>query len=120
MLTEKFKLIDFWVNVVLIVLSVTNALIVGFDDFLENGFLSGYFIVGGWQIISMIVHVITKSNFRKYNARFVYTCIAFFAVVTIPGSFWILFIIAPFMAIFYTVICYSEVYNKKINHHENG
>ncbi len=110
---RQFKIFDFWINIGLITSSVTISMLEGAEDFLHNSFLLGYFIVGGWQVISMLVHVFNRCFTYKWGARYIYHWITLIALVTMPaGSFWILFIAAPFMAIFYTWLCYRETYIK--------
>lgn len=109
---KQFKIIDFWINLGLIISSTIISMIEGPAGFLRNDFLLGYFIVGGWQVISMLVHTYNKCFTKKGGARHIYHWITFIAVITMPGSFWVLFWIAPFMAIYYTWLCYYETYVK--------
>ena len=111
---RQFKILDFWINIGLIISSFTISMLEGGEDFLHNGFLIGYFIVGGWQVISMVVHTYNRCFTYKWGARYIYHWITLIAVVTIPGSFWVLFIAAPFMAIFYIWLCYRETYIKML------
>ena len=70
---------------------------------------SGNVIVGGWQVIRMLIHAMNKWFTAKYSARHIYHWIMFIAVITMPiGSFWILLLTAPFMALFYTGLCVVE------------
>jgi hypothetical protein len=81
---------------------------------MDNTFLLGYFIVGGWQVISMLIHVYNKSFIQKKGTRYVYHWITLLSLITMPvGSFLILLFTAPFMAVFYTYLCFDEV--KKMN-----
>ncbi len=110
---QQFKVIDFWVNTGLIISFIIIGILEGTDDFLSNGFLTGYFVVGGWQVISMLVHAYNRCFTNRRGARYIYHWITFIAVGTMPaGSFWILFIAAPFMAVYYTYLCYKETYIK--------
>jgi hypothetical protein len=69
-----------------------------------------YFILGAWQTISMLIHAINNWHTRKWSTRYTYHWIAFVSIITLPvGSYWILAFIAPFMAIFYTGLCFVEV-----------
>jgi hypothetical protein len=111
---KKFKVFDVWFNVGLIVI-FTITTILSASDFLDDDlFFLGYFIVGGWQVISMIVHLINKQDLLfNYQSRIVYNWITLISIISMPfGGFWILFFIAPFMAIFYTILCYRETYIK--------
>lgn len=105
---KKFKIIDLWISIVLITGFAIASLINR-----DYTFIIGYFVVGGWQVISMIVHAVDRCFTEKRGARYVYHWITFISVVTMPlGSFWILLFTAPFMAVYYTWLCYNEVYVK--------
>lgn len=106
---KTFKIIDMWISILLIIGFATNCLVK--MDIVD--LLVGYFVVGGWQVISMLVHVFTGTFIYTLGARSVYHWITLFSVVTIPiGSMWILLFTAPFMAVYYTWLCYHEVYVK--------
>jgi hypothetical protein len=105
---KTFKLIDFWVSTGLIlsfsVLSIFTQ---------DHIFITGYFVVGAWQVISMLAHVFSRTFTQPWGARSIYHWITLLVLVTMPlGSFWILLFTAPFMAVYYTWICYREVYVK--------
>jgi len=110
---KKFKVIDFWISAGLIIASAIIGILEGFEDFLSNYFLMGYFVVGAWQVISMLVHAFYKCFTKRGGARYIYHWITFISVVTMPGSFWVLLYIAPFMAVYYAGLCYAEV--RKMN-----
>ncbi len=102
---KKFKKIDTWISILLIT-GFAMATIIKRD----SSFIIGYFVVGSWQVISMLVHVYNHSFTEKKSSRYIYHWIVFIAVITIPvGSFFILLFTAPFMAIFYTWLCFDEV-----------
>ncbi|HEY6502499.1 MAG TPA: hypothetical protein VIZ28_00870 [Chitinophagaceae bacterium] len=104
---KVFKIIDATISLALIlVLSIWYLQDPSFDSLIES-----YLITGGWQLISMFVHAIGKWFTKKWGVRYVYHWIALISVVTMPmGSIWILAFTAPFMAIFYTCLCYYEVF----------
>jgi hypothetical protein len=105
---KKFKIIDYWISMVLIVLFTIISLVAWDIEWL----ITAYLVVGGWQVVSMLVHVLTAS-FMGHTLRMIYHIITLVALATIPlGSFWILFFAAPFMAIFYTWLCWYEVHEK--------
>lgn len=105
---KTFKLVDFWVSAGLI---LVFAVLSVFKH--DETFMVGYFVVGTWQVISMLVHVFTKTFTHRPGARYAYNWITLISVVTMPlGSFWILLFTAPFMAVYYTWICYREVFVK--------
>lgn len=97
---------------------ISIGLITGFTiaSFMKQGdtFLVGYFVVGGWQVISMIAHALMRCFTEGRSVRFIYHWITTISLLTMPlGSFWILMFAAPVMAVFYTWLCYDEV--KKMN-----
>jgi hypothetical protein len=105
---KKFKIIDFWISIVLIMIFTMVSIING--DFT---FLIGYLVVGAWQVISMIVHIYAGLFIHKAGARYIYHWITLIALITIPiGSYLILLFTAPFMAVYYTYLCYRETYVK--------
>ena len=107
---KKFKTIDCWISVVLILFFAGASIADRNSRGLNNTLINGYFIVGSWHIISMITHILSGTFIYKNGVRYYYHWISFVAVITIPlGSFWILYLLAPFMAVFYTWICYNEV-----------
>lgn len=102
---KKFKKIDTWINITLItafaIASIINK---------DYTFLIGYCVVGGWQVISMLVHIFYRRALQLSRVRSVYHIITLIAVATMPvGSIFILLFTAPFMAIFYTWLCFDEV-----------
>ena len=105
---KKFKIIDAWISAVLI---AVFALIYLFSW--NFGYvIAGFFVVGGWQLISMIIHAwnhwfTPAGSARKYYHWFAAACLFF-----IPVSFAALVFMAPFMALYYTWICYEEVHVK--------
>ena len=106
---KKFKEVDTWISIILItgfaIATITNR---------DYTFLLGYFVVGAWQVISMLVHVYYHSFTQKGGIRRNYNWITLISLITMPiGSFWILLFTAPFMAVFYTWLCYDEV--RKMN-----
>ncbi len=105
---KKYKTIDLFINIALIICFAVYWLIQQDDSF----FLA-YFVVGGWQVISMIFHTWHKCFTHKKGSRYIYNWITLVTLATLPlGSYWILLFTAPFMAIYYTYLCYREVYVK--------
>jgi hypothetical protein len=109
---KTFKLIDLVLNIVLI-LFFTILSLVKYDI----TFIYGYFIVGGWQVISMLVHQFAGWFTRKGNARNTYFTITLIIILTgllalmIPIFLFIYYVLlfaAPGLAVAYTLICYDE------------
>jgi len=112
---RTFKTIDAWISLGLI---IAFTFLVIFTDkgfgLPGNMLFTGYFVVGGWQVISMLVHVYYHSFTKKGSIRNIYHWITFVSLITMPaGSFWILYFAAPFMAVFYNCLCFAEV--RKMN-----
>jgi len=112
---KKFKKIDAYISLSLIVFFIIS-ISLNFqpgDGLVQDHILLSYFVIGGWQVISMLVHAITGTFVYGGGIRYIYHWITFIAVVTMPaGSVWILIFTAPFMAVFYTWLCFQEVYVK--------
>lgn len=109
---KKFKIYDAWISTGLII-SFTSLFFLDAKGAFAVLF-SGYFVVGAWQVISMLVHVFNKRTLPVSRLRSGYHLIALVAVATMPvGSFFLLLYVAPVMAVFYTWLCFSEV--KKLN-----
>ncbi len=105
MIMKKFKKIDGWVSVILII-GFAIAQIIR-QDFT---FIIGYFVVGAWQVFSMLVHAYHRLFTRKGSRRHVYHWVTVVSLATMPvGSYWILAFTAPFMAVYYTWLCFDEL-----------
>ena len=114
---KKFKMIDTWISFGLIIIFTLLSLIK-----LDYTFLIGYCTVGGWQMISMIIHAINGwFTHRKAGRYYYHLSVAVLAALTLLGLLvypvlWAVIVVllfaAPFMAIYYTWLCYEEVYVK--------
>jgi undecaprenyl pyrophosphate phosphatase UppP len=115
---KTFKIIDTYMSIVLIGISI----IIGITNYQVDWFIASYFAVGGWQVISMIVHEVSKTFVHPKSTRRLYHYIVLVVISTILLGLvldntvlmllYILLFVAPFMAIFYTIICYNETFNK--------
>ncbi|MCG2616464.1 hypothetical protein LZZ85_19345 [Terrimonas sp. NA20] len=63
---KLFKKIDFWIQVILIAGSLI------FIAFEPSDFITTYFIVGGWQLFSCIIHVSLTGHFISHRWRTLY------------------------------------------------
>mgnify|MGYP003507184520 CR=1 FL=1 len=116
---KTFKQIDIAVSIALITGFFIAALIRA-----DETFIIGYFVTGGWQVISMLVHAADGTFAGKGTARYNYH----WSVVIIIGIVlfaWaiqiqpllviafvlasILVFIAPLMAIYYSWLCWAEL-----------
>ena len=114
---KRFKKMDFEINVILIVICTAFA-------FLKGGasFFIGYFVVGAWQLISMLVHYYNDWFCERGGKRRNYqTTVIVILVSTVVGFIIspiimivavVLLFAAPVMAVYYTWICYEETYKK--------
>ncbi len=114
---KKFKTFDAWFSIILIVAFTIYSFVK-----LDYTFLIGYCVVGSWQMISIIIHALNGwFTFRKagrFNYHFIVavlatlTLIGFVAYPVLWAVMVLLLFAAPFMAIYYTWLCYDEVYVK--------
>lgn len=110
---KKFKTCDAWISAGLIISFLIINIITKPGSLIDTSILYGYFVVGGWQVISMLVHAYAGCFTKKWRARYIYHWLTFISLITLPVSFWILALTAPFMAVFYTGLCFSEI--RKMN-----
>ena len=110
---KQFKIVDVVISVLLILFFIITFALEDSRGIFGDRLFTAYFVTGGWQVISMLVHIITGTFTYKWGARHIYHWITLISLITIPiGSFWILLFTAPFMAVFYTWLCFREVYVK--------
>ncbi|MBS1495261.1 MAG: hypothetical protein JSU03_01415 [Bacteroidetes bacterium] len=116
---KNFKFFDTWMSIILITVFLIASVIN-----MDETFIYGYFVVGGWQIISMVIHAINGWFTAKGSIRILYHwVVAIVIALTILGllvypilylMLFILLFAAPIMAIVYTTICYDETYRKMV------
>lgn len=114
---KKFKQIDFIISMTLMTSFVLLAFIRR-----DGSIMLGYFVVGGWQVASMIVHEINKWFVPAGGRRRVYHYVVLGVIIAallgamLPALLmlvaYLMLFAAPFMAIFYTYLCYNETYVK--------
>jgi hypothetical protein len=110
---KSFKIADCWISAIWITGFAVASIFYAKKHIVNETLVEGYFVVGCWQCISMIVHTIKGYFTQKGSVRYVYHCISLISVITLPvGSYYILYLAAPFMAIFYTWLCYHETFIK--------
>ena len=111
---KQFKIIDFWVSVGLIVSYLIIYILEPKTSIIKNAFLiQGYFIIGLWQLISMITHFLNRKVFYLSPMRIMYNWLIIICITTMPMGLLvptILLFATPLMAIFYTGICGFEVF----------
>lgn len=113
-----FKKIDVYGQILLIIGFVMWGLIA--QSFV---FVYGYFIVGGWQLLSMSMHYGGMGNMpvvkaRNYYQKLIFILLIALIVFCIGGAFsrslgynflFVLLITSPFIAIWYAWMSYKEL-----------
>jgi hypothetical protein len=115
---KTFKQIDIAISIALIIGFFIAAVIRQ-----DETFIIGYFVTGGWQVISMIVHAAEGTFAGKGTMRYNYHW-AVAGIISIALCAWatqiqpllviafvmiaILVFIAPLMAICYSWLCWNE------------
>jgi hypothetical protein len=119
---KTYKQIDFWGSIILIIGSIAATFI--WSNFI---YIIGYFIVGAWQLLSIIVHEINHWFIRKGGNRRLYHKIVLsiflsliaglcICLVSSLGYSFVLIIlslllcISPILAVCYIIICYNELF----------
>ncbi len=114
---RKYKKIDLLVSCLLIPGFTISSLIRS-----DHTYFIGYFVVGGWQLCSMTVHFMNNWFMKKGSRRnlyhwivlwiFIFTFIGFLFQPLLMIMLFLLLFTAPFMAVYYTWLCYDEIYIK--------
>ena len=109
---KLFKQADLYINCVLLV-------ILGFLVLMNQLLITkAYFIIGGWQVFSMIIHILNGWFMKKGGARAVYhRTVAIILLMVLISQLWYPFLFiffflligSPVLAIIYTMICYDEL-----------
>ena len=110
---KTFKQFDLIFSIILIILFALLTAIM--QDLV---FMVGYFVVGGWQLISMIAHAANGWFTSKGSARYIYhrvvgvllvlTVICFAIPSLLMCMMFFMLFAAPPMALIYAVICRNE------------
>jgi hypothetical protein len=112
---KTFKQIDLVISITLIA-GFFIAALVKQDEIL----IIGYFVTGGWQVISMIVHAVDGTfagkGTARYNYHWVVAIVIGIALLSLVLKvepllmiFFVLVFIAPVMAIYYSSLCGNEL-----------
>lgn len=115
---KAFARLDVIIQVILIISGLALGLAVMTNSIHSDYMFFPYFLVGGWQIFSVIVHLVGEGT-RIRQLRKIYLGILLFVIlallislVTKEGIIYALFgllIFSPFMAFFYLFTCYKEL-----------
>ncbi|AXY77506.1 hypothetical protein D3H65_27525 [Paraflavitalea soli] len=112
---KSFKSIDCAIQGVLIVLGFMMGLWSG-EMLSDMTFFTGYFLVGGWQLISVIVHFFYDPPYKTLMRRiYLYTLgvVILALVVSLPADgiitmLFVLLFFSPIMAVYYLITCIRE------------
>ncbi|MEO7922679.1 MAG: hypothetical protein ABIR30_03315 [Chitinophagaceae bacterium] len=111
---RAFKLADTWISGLLILLFGCLTLLHSSWHYL----IKGYFIVGAWQVISMLIHAFngwftqkgsTRRNYHWLVSIVIAMALLAFAVHPFAIIYLVMLFAAPFMALGYTIICHNEL-----------
>lgn len=109
---KTFKLIEFYLNILLIA-----AFAISYFLNPDGGILfTSYFTVGAVQLFSMILHAFKRWFTGKKSFRLYYHWLVFILLLLIPTGLGlhILLYASPFLASFYTYICWRELQYVKL------
>ncbi len=104
---KTFKLIEFYVNVLLIA-----AFTISYFIRREGSMLFiGYFTVGSVQLFSMILHAVKRwfTGTKSFRLYYHWLVALLLALTPFGIGLYILLYASPFLAIFYTYICWREL-----------
>lgn len=123
---KTYKLIDLWGNLA-IILPIIMVSIYRIDASVLFVF---YWLIGGWHLLSCIVHFVLKPKYIASPLRKVYEAILLmiiflvvicwgFEALQVDNPLWYALalggiFISPFLAIFYVILCYKEVYTYNV------
>ncbi|HNP21421.1 MAG TPA: hypothetical protein PKM63_09985 [Panacibacter sp.] len=110
---KNFKLVDFGVQILIILICIIAIVMDQID------FYRAYFIAGGSQLLSMLLHECLRYFTTKGTQRRVYHnicyilcgCMLLTPLVYVTGVVFIpLLFAAPLMALYYLHLCYKETF----------
>lgn len=121
---KDFKTLDLTIQAVLIL----AALIVDLIWQHSGSIIVSYLVVGGWQIMSMVVHWVEHYDLRRWSHRTVHTAsmvaLVLLAILGIMHSQLIILLLmgllvgAPLLAIWYFLLCFLEL--KQLNRRDGA
>ena len=118
---KAFARLDVAIQVILIIIGIAIGLAVASNSIQSDYMFVPYFLVGGWQIFSVIVHLVGE-GFRFGHMRKIYLLtlllVLVILIISTPTGAIIyalmgLLFFSPLMAIFYLATCYKELQQYK-------
>ncbi|QEC42219.1 hypothetical protein [Pseudobacter ginsenosidimutans] len=119
---KAFARLDVAIQVILIIIGISIGLAVASNSIQSDYMFVPYFLVGGWQIFSVIVHLVGE-GFRFGTMRKIYLVtlllVLVILIISVPTEAIIyslmgLLFFSPLMAIFYLATCYKELQQYKL------
>lgn len=107
-----------------IVIQSTALVIIGASWFFDSdlAMMSFFLGIGGWQLISMTIHLVQQWN-QGFLGRRIYQyallsliLIFLISLVNATVMVWVLYLllfITPLLAFYYLIICYIEIFRRK-------
>ena len=114
---KAFKIIDFLLQVVLIVVGIVMIVFFGGMNLERIDFFIGYFLIGAWQISSVVVHFFYQAPYETHMRKLYLFALAVVTIFVVLAVFIdriflftaeILLFFSPVMALYYLVVCFVE------------
>jgi hypothetical protein len=106
------------VDCVIQIITIAAGLVMAFAarEVLNETFFAAYFLVGGWQLFSVIVHFFFQAPYKtqKRKIYLISLGVVLLALLlclpsdSIIAGLAVLLVVSPFMAIFYLATCIEE------------
>ncbi len=114
---RTYKTIDALAQVLFIVLTIVMSLVYS-STFLGEKFMYGYVLIGGWQLLSLLIHFFLPATI-KIRARLIYIILLVITVLTgvfigivaddnLIGFMYAMLFWTPVLALFYAGVCCWE------------
>lgn len=111
---KLLKQVDLFIQLLLMVTLIV--FIVASEEGFKLNVLAALFVIGVYQLISMLAHEVSRYFIKRGSVRRMYHNISYIIAALslfynqLPGVIYLIVSITPFMAFFYTWLCYKETY----------
>lgn len=111
---KLIKQVDFFLQLLLMVTFLF--FVAASKDGFELNLLAALFITGFYHLVSMVAHEVSGYFIKRGSVRRWYHNISYIIAVlslffnSAPGVIYIVEYVTPFMAFFYTWLCYKETF----------
>ena len=112
---KTFKITDAWLQLILLIVGISYDVYVisSGGHLFDSWFLAPYFIVGGIQVISCLLHLFfidkTHKSGRRKEYHYVLVSIAAIACFREMISLTGILLISPLIAVMYCAMCFNEL-----------